>query len=129
MPLHEELALGGVGDLRGYPTDEFRGDVNLVARAEYSFPLFKIRPWPWLPTAFRGLVFYDGGFDRFLAPRPADRLYLPGQLDRSFFRDDVGVGFRVYVKSIVLPLVGFDIAYGVEARSPQFVFELGLTDF
>jgi outer membrane protein insertion porin family len=129
MPLHEELALGGVGDLRGYPTDEFRGDVNLVARAEYSFPLFKVTPWNWLPTAFRGLVFYDGGFDRFVFPRPADRLYLPGQLDRSFWRDDVGVGFRVYVKSIVLPLVGFDIAYGVEARSPQFVFELGLTDF
>jgi len=29
----------------------------------------------------------------------------------------------------VLPLVGFDIAYGLEARSPEIYFELGLTDF
>lgn len=129
LPLQEELALGGVGDLRGYPTDQYRGDLNLVIRAEYSVPLFKWTPARWLPTAFRALAFYDGGFDRFLFPRGADRLYLPGQLDRSFWRDDVGVGFRVYLKSIVLPLVGFDVAYGIEARAPQFVFELGITDF
>lgn len=129
LPLHEELALGGVGDLRGYPSDEFRGDLDLVVRAEYSVPLFKWTPASWLPTAFRALAFYDGGYDRFLFPRPSDRLYLPGQLDRNFFRNDVGVGFRVYLKSIVLPLVGFDLAYGIEARSTQLVFELGLTDF
>jgi outer membrane protein insertion porin family len=130
LPMQEELALGGVSDLRGYPTDEFRGDVNLVVRAEYSVPLFKWTPKPWLPTAFRALGFYDGGFDRFLFPRdPSERLYLPGQLDRSFLRDDVGIGFRVYLKSIVLPLVGFDVAYGIEAKTPQFVLELGLTDF
>jgi len=130
LPLHEQLALGGVGDLRGYPTDEFRGDINIVARAEYSLPLFKWTPEPWVPTAFRALVFYDGGYDRFLFPRDQNELlYLPGQLDRNFWRDDVGIGFRVYVKSIVLPLVGFDLAYGIEARTPQLVFELGLTDF
>ena len=130
LPLHEDLALGGVGDLRGYPTDAFRGDLNLVLRAEYSVPLFKWTPRPWLPTAFRALAFYDGGFARFVFPRdPSERSYLPGQLDRNFFRDDVGLGFRVYLKSIVLPLVGFDVAYGIEARAPQLVFELGLTDF
>ncbi len=129
LPLHEDLALGGVGDLRGYPTDEFRGDLNLVLRAEYSVPLFKWTPEPWFPAAFRALAFYDGGFDRFVFPRATDRVYLPNQLDRSFLRNDVGVGFRIYLKSIVLPLVGFDLAYGIEARTPQLVFELGLTDF
>jgi len=129
LPLHEELALGGVGDLRGFPSDEFRGDLNLVVRAEYSVPLFKWTPTSWLPTAFRALAFYDGGYGRFLFPRSADRQYLPGQLDRNFVRNDVGLGFRVYLKSVVLPLVGFDIAYGIEAQSKQFVFELGLTDF
>ncbi|HEY6039354.1 MAG TPA: BamA/TamA family outer membrane protein [Kofleriaceae bacterium] len=129
LPLHEELALGGVGDLRGYPSDEFRGDLNLVVRAEYSIPLFKWTPTTWLPTAFRALAFYDAGYGRFLFPRDSDRLYLPGQLHRNFFRDDVGIGFRVYLKSVVLPLVGFDLAYGLEAHSRQFVFELGLTDF
>ena len=99
-------------------------------RAEYSLPLFKWTPKPWFPTAFRALAFYEGGYDRFLFPRdPSERAYLPGQLDRSFVRNDVGVGVRVYLKSIVLPLVGFDLAYGLESKTPQLVFELGLTDF
>jgi hypothetical protein len=29
----------------------------------------------------------------------------------------------------VLPLLGLDLAYGVEARSTEVYFELGLTDF
>jgi outer membrane protein insertion porin family len=128
MPLDEELALGGVGDLRGYPTDQFRGDTTAMFRAEYSVPVFKWTIAPWLPTSFRALAFYETGYDRFLFPR-SDRLYQPGELDRTFIRNDVGIGFRVYVKSIVLPLVGFDIAYGIESRTPQFVLELGLTDF
>ena len=135
MPLHEEINLGGVSDLRGYQTDQFRGDLNLVFRAEYSVPLFKWTPTRWLPMAFRSLAFWDVGYDRFVFPRPTDRLYLAEtptigpQLNRSFVRNDVGVGFRVYLKSIVLPLVGFDIAYGIEGKSAQLVFELGLTDF
>ena len=124
MPMHEELGLGGVGDLRGYPTDQFRGDFNSFYRAEYSIPLFK-----WWFFSFRGLTFYDGGYSKFVNPRPSDRNYLPGQLGPGVWRDDVGMGFRVYVKAVVLPLLGFDIAYGLEARNPEFVFELGITDF
>ena len=129
LPLHEELGLGGVSDLRGYETDQFRGDLNLVFRAEYSLPLFKWTITRWLPTSFRALAFWDAGYDRFLFPRTSDRLYLPGQLGRSFVRNDIGAGFRVYLKSVVLPLVGFDLAYGIESRHAQLVFELGLTDF
>jgi outer membrane protein assembly factor BamA len=135
LPLHEELALGGVSDLRGYQTDQFRGDINLVFRAEYSVPLVKWTPARWLPMSFRGLAFWDTGYDRFLNPRPDDRLYLGQsatigpQLRRNFVRNDVGAGLRVYLKSIVLPLVGFDVAYGVESKNAQLVFELGLTDF
>jgi len=125
LPAHEELGLGGVGDLRGYPSDQFRGDFNSFYRAEYSIPLFK-----WWFFAFRGLTFYDGGYSTWIARRPSDRNYLPTQLsDSGVWRDDVGMGFRVYVKAVVLPLLGFDIAYGLESRSPNFVFELGLTDF
>jgi outer membrane protein assembly factor BamA len=126
MPFHEDNALGGVGDLRGYPTDQFRGDLNILLRAEYSVPLFQ-----WWKFKFRGLGFYDWGYSTFLLPRPdgGDRNYLPGQLDRGFIRDDIGAGLRVYVKAVVLPLLGLDVAYGIEARSRQVVFELGLTDF
>jgi len=130
LPLQEDNALGGVGDLRGYPTDMFRGDLNLVARAEYSVPLFKL--WKF---AFRALAFYDTGYATFVAPRanvaPAggDRSYLPDQLGRDFFRNDVGAGLRVYVKAVVLPLLGLDLGYGIEGHSPEVYFEVGLTDF
>ncbi len=129
LPLQEDNAIGGVGDLRGYPTDQFRGDLNAVFRAEYSMPLFK-----WWFFAFRGLGFYDSGYSRFVFPRAevsagGDRVYLPDQLDRGFFRNDIGAGLRVYVKAVVLPLLGLDFGYGIEGHSPEIYFEVGLTDF
>jgi outer membrane protein assembly factor BamA len=124
LPAHEELSLGGVGSLRGYPNEQFRGDFISFYRAEYSFPLFK-----WWFFAFRGLGFYDGGYAGFYHRRPSDRDYLTNQLGPGVWRNDVGLGFRVYVKAVVLPLLGFDVAYGIEAKSPEIVFELGLTDF
>ena len=129
LPFHEDNALGGATDLRGYLTDQFRGDLNVVFRAEYSVPMFQ-----WWMFKFRALGFYDWGYSEFLFPRPAtvdggDRNYLPGQLDRGYIRDDIGAGFRVYVKSVVLPLLGVDVAYGIQAKAPEVVFELGLTDF
>jgi outer membrane protein assembly factor BamA len=124
MPMHEELALGGAGDLRGYPTDQFRGDVNSFFRAEYSVPLVK-----WRIFAFRAIGFYDGGYSGFHFRRPEDRDYLAVQLGPGVWRDDVGVGLRLYVKAVVLPLLGVDVGYGIEGRSPEVYFELGLTDF
>lgn len=58
----------------------------------------------------------------------AQRDYLPGQRG-AWVRDAAGAGLRVYVKSVVLPLVGFDVGYGREGRAFEVYFELGLTDF
>ena len=124
LPIQEDLALGGSTDLRGYLLDQFRGDVNVFARAEYSVPLYK-----WWIFKFRGLGFYDGGFSGFFHPQLTDRNYLPNQLGARWWRDDVGVGFRLYVKNVVLPLLGVDVGYGIQARAPEVYFELGLTDF
>ena len=44
-------------------------------------------------------------------------------------RNDVGVGLRIYVKAVVLPLLGLDFGYGLEGHSPELYFEVGLTDF
>jgi outer membrane protein assembly factor BamA len=123
LPLHEDLTLGGVSDLRGYDVDQFRGDVRAVARAEYSVPLFK-----WRIFAFRALGFYDTGYVGFHSFR-ADRDYLLNQRTASYVRDDVGAGFRIYVNNVVLPLLGFDLGYGIEGHSPEINFEVGLTDF
>ncbi len=129
LPLHEDFALGSASDMRGYSVDRFRGDRRAFGRAEYSVPLFK-----WKYFAFRGIGFYDSGVIGFHDPRTVDdrgeRRYLVTQargIDR--WRNDVGLGLRVYIKAIVLPLLGFDVGYGIEGKSPAVYFEVGLTDF
>ncbi|HSK00244.1 MAG TPA: BamA/TamA family outer membrane protein [Kofleriaceae bacterium] len=125
LPFHEETSLGGATDLRGYAVDRYRGDTRLVFRTEYSVPIAK-----WRSFAFRALAFWDTGYVAFHFPRPGgDRDYLPTQLGTSFRRNDVGAGLRIYVGAVVLPLLGLDLAYGIEARAPEVYFQLGLTDF
>jgi outer membrane protein insertion porin family len=125
LPFHEDLTLGGAPDLRGYAVDRYRGDTRLVYRTEYSVPLAK-----WRSFAFRGIGFWDTGYIAFHFPRTGDsRDYLPAQLHTSFRRNDIGAGLRIYVGAVVLPLLGLDLAYGVEARSTEVYFQLGLTDF
>ena len=123
LPFHEEDVIGGVVDLRGYDVDQFRGDRRAVFRVEYSVPLFK-----WRIFAFRAIGFYDTGAIALHSPR-SDRDYLPNQLSDSYTRNDVGAGIRIYVNNIVLPLLGLDVAYGIEGTSPEIDFEVGLTDF
>jgi outer membrane protein insertion porin family len=124
LPLHEDLTLGGVVDLRGYDIDQFRGDVRGVFRAEYSVPLFK-----WRFLAFRAIGFYDAGYVGFHYRRGSDRAFLPSQLGDGYVRSDAGGGLRVYLNNIVLPLLGLDLGYGIEGHSPEIYFEVGLTDF
>jgi outer membrane protein insertion porin family len=125
LPLHDELTIGGISDLRGYAVDRFRGDRRAAWRAEYSVPLFKYKG-----LAFRALGFYDGGYTGFGWRAPEHRAYLPSATDGAHWvANDVGAGLRIYIKAIVLPLLGFDLAYGIEGKQPEVYFELGLTDF
>lgn len=126
LPIHEELVNGGVIDLRGYALDQFRGDTRATFRAEYSVPIVKVNA-----LRFRMLGFYDAGYTGFHFRQPdGHRDYLPTQGDGAHWtRSDVGVGLRVYVGWVVVPLLGFDVAYGIEGKAPQIVFEIGFTDF
>lgn len=126
LAFHDEITLGGVSDLRGYSVDRFRGDVRTLFRIEYSVPIVK-----WRFLAFRAIGFWDTGYSGLHFPTPrATRDYLPGHRDGiGWWRNDVGAGIRIYVKAIVLPLLGLDVAYGIEGRSPAVYFQLGLTDF
>lgn len=125
LPMHEELTLGGVSDVRGYSVDMFRGDRRVVGRAEYSVQLAT-----WRMLTLRAIGFYDAGFIGFYWRSPTSRDYLPTQHDGAhWFRSNVGGGLRVYVGNIVLPLLGLDIAYGLEGKRREVYFEVGLTDF
>ena len=105
--------------------ETYRGDTRGLYRIEYSVPITK-----WRFFAFRALGFWDTGYMAFRNPRETDRVYLPNQREGvSYWRNDVGAGIRVYVKAIVLPLLGLDVGYGIEAKSPEVYFQLGLTDF
>ncbi|MBA3819017.1 MAG: BamA/TamA family outer membrane protein [Deltaproteobacteria bacterium] len=127
MPFHNDWTLGGMSDLRGYATDRFRGDVRSVFRVEYSLPIAK-----WKYFAFRAIGFWDSGFiGRYFPRSEADRDYLGPITGREarWWRNDVGGGLRIYVKRVVLPLLGLDVSYGIESEAPQLTFQIGLTDF
>jgi outer membrane protein insertion porin family len=126
LPIHDDWLLGGASDLRGYIFDQFRGDVRAIVRTEYSVPLARYKF-----LAFRAITFWDSGYIGWRSQRQdGSRIYLPTQVEgASWFRNDVGIGFRVYVRRVVLPLLGFDVAYGLEGESPNVYFQLGLTDF
>ena len=123
LPFHDEWTLGAASDLRGYPTEQFRGDVRALARLEYSVPIAR-----WNIFSFRALGFFDSGVIGFHFTDPDQRSYLPDQVGRTFFRNDVGGGVRIYVSDIVLPLLGLDVGYGLESHSPTLYFQVGLTD-
>jgi outer membrane protein insertion porin family len=125
LPIHEELVTGGKLDLRGYLTDQFRGDVRATLRAEYSVPIVNVRGF-----RFRGLAFYDSGYIGYQFRDPSGRRnYLSTQANNAeWFRNDVGGGIRMYIGPIVIPVLGLDFAYGIEGKSTQVVFQVGFLD-
>ena len=127
LPFQQEFQMGGTS-MRGWLNNQFRGDVRAQLNAEYSVPLFTIKG-----LSVRGLGFVDSGYVTFLDTSNPDRHYLPNsQRDQQDalapFKNSVGVGTRLYLRQIVLPLLGLDFGYGLEARDFQVYLAIGLTD-
>lgn len=126
VPFQQEYVLGGT-TMRGYVNNQLRGDFKLLANVEYSVPLLSIKGF-----SVRGLAFFDSGYTTFLRTREeeARRHYLPGSAARGAdpFKNSVGIGTRLYLRQIVLPLLGLDFGYGLEARDYQIYLAIGLTD-
>ena len=125
--------MGGDG-MRGYVNNQFRGDFKVSGTAEYSVPLFTA--WD---LSVRGLGFWDSGYLTFVSCGSCgpngdstnnERNYLPDSAARGLspFKNSVGVGTRFYLRSIVLPLLGLDVGYGLEAGDFQVYLAIGLTD-
>jgi outer membrane protein assembly factor BamA len=127
LPFQQEFSLGGT-TMRGWLNNQFRGDVRALANIEYSVPVFTIKGF-----SVRGLGFFDSGYTTFLTTSNPERNYLPGsrrdeQAALAPFKNSVGVGTRLYLRQIVLPLLGLDFGYGLEARDFQIYLAIGLTD-
>jgi outer membrane protein assembly factor BamA len=132
LPFQREFTAGGTA-LRGYEGQQFRGDIKVGFNAEYSVHVFSM-PFPLLERlAVRGLVFADSRYTTFQKRNSnTKRNYLPGTFDdRSRFapfKNAVGVGTRFFARSIVLPLLGLDVGYGLESGAIEMYLAIGLTD-
>jgi outer membrane protein insertion porin family len=128
LPFQQEFLTGGTS-MRGWLNNEFRGDFRVLGNVEYSVPVFTIKGF-----SVRGLAFWDTAYTTFLKTTQntmdGTRHYLPGAQVRGLdgFKNSVGVGTRFYLRQIVLPLLGLDFGYGLEARDFQIYLAIGLTD-
>ena len=128
LPFQQEYTMGGTS-MRGWLNNQFRGDLKAQANLEYSLPLFTV-----YGLSVRGLGFFDSGYTTFVsADSNTERSYLPGaeswrDSKLAPFKNSVGVGTRLYLRQIVLPLLGLDFGYGLEARDFQVYLAIGLTD-
>lgn len=118
--------MGGTS-MRGYLNSEFRGDLQVTGNVEYSLPLFTL-----LGLSVRGLGFFDTGYTTFRDATNDERLYLPhsargDNTTLAPFRNSIGVGTRLFLQQIVIPLLGVDFGYGLEARDFQLYLAIGLT--
>ncbi|MDB4959096.1 MAG: polymerase [Myxococcales bacterium] len=124
MPFQQEFKTGGTS-MRGWRNDQFRGDFKAAATAEYSLPLFTIEG-----VSFRGLGFWDSAYTTFLSSDNPERSYLPNAEARGLapFKNSVGVGTRLFIRQVVIPLLGLDFGYGLESGDLQVYLAIGLTD-
>ena len=134
LPFQQEYVTGGTS-MRGWLNGQFRGDFRAIANLEYSVPIVTIAG-----LSMRGMVFWDSAFTTFLRTDNPQRNYLPNSQrdqannDSKFneylapFKNSVGIGTRFSMRQIVLPLLGLDFAYGLEARDFQIYLAIGLTD-
>ncbi len=124
LPFQQEFKTGGTS-MRGYLNDQFRGDFKAGLNLEYSVPMITV-----YGLSIRGLVFLDSAYTTFLKVSNPERNYLPDSDARGLkpFRNSVGVGTRFYLRQIVLPLLGLDVGYGLEANDVQVYLAIGLTD-
>ena len=127
LPFQQEFTSGGT-TLRGYANKEFRGDAKAGGNIEYSIPIITVKG-----VALRGLAFVDSAYTRFMDNLDDNtfRHYLPhhGRRGLAPFRNAAGGGMRLYVRQIVLPLLGLDVGYGIESRGVEVYLAVGLTDF
>ena len=136
-PFKLEVEAGSLDyTLRGSVYRQFRGDTSAHATVEYIAPLFTV-----LGLSVRAIGFFDTNLTWFRGlpqqDRPDSRLvgygngfrnYLPDTpsgVVRESWNNGIGAGIRMYLRGVVLPLIGFDVAYGIEANTVRYYLAIG----
>ena len=138
LPIWWDTVAGGPS-LRGYLGQQFRGDSQIAGKAEYHFPIVSIGS-----LDLRGLAFYDasaiwfrsmpaanGVTDPYVARPDGDyRTFNLNYQVQGFdwkrdVHSDVGAGIRFFLRSVAIPLVGFDVGYGLESHRALYLLIVG----
>ena len=131
-PYFRELRTGGT-KLRGYMSQQLAGDTLTRFRVQYKVHMFTLG---WF--MFRAVAFYDTAWIFFRKGGQAEtqlhekddvrRYFLPnatGPKDRTLWNNGIGTGLRIYIKPLSMGSIGFDVAYGFEARAVRFIVMIG----
>ncbi len=131
-PFKLEVETGGADNMRGRIYRQYRGDTDVRASLEYVLPLFTV--WG---LSTRLIAFYDtnltwfrdlpsqsnGPLARFVVRGNGFRDYLPDTasgVTADSWHNGLGLGLRFFLKGVVLPLVGVDVAYGFPTPGGNF---------
>jgi outer membrane protein assembly factor BamA len=141
-PFKLEVEAGGVGQdiasTRGYLFRQFRGDTAVHATLEYILPLFTVKGlsvraigfYDTDLTWFRDLPSQNSALARFVVRDHAFRDFLPDTpsgVVRDSWHNGLGLGIRLYLRGVILPLLGVDFGYGLEANNYRFYLSIGST--
>jgi outer membrane protein assembly factor BamA len=150
LPFFAENNAGGT-NLRGYLFQQFRGDTQLGGKVEYHFPLFSIGSLDFRALGFYDVqaVWFREPPPTVTVTGPDGGQYLQRQTPdyRTFalnpnsvnpvpivpfgfsfkqnVHNDVGGGLRFFLRSVAVPLVGFDAGYGIESGAWKFILIVG----
>lgn len=111
LPYYREYMSGG-SNLRGYVERQFRGDTKYTHGHQFFYPIHNFDRF-----IIRGVFFWD-----------TTVLYFKDQkFSREAWNNGVGGGIRLYLKGIVIPLLGFDAAWGIEDKEHATYLNVGAT--
>ena len=124
LPFQQEFTAGGTA-MRGWKNAQFRGNLQATANVEYSVPVFTVSG-----LGLRALAFWDSSYTTFTRATDGVRDYLPNATNHGLapLKNSVGLGTRLYLRQVVLPLLGLDFGYGVERGDLEMYIAIGLTD-
>ncbi|HEX4460977.1 MAG TPA: BamA/TamA family outer membrane protein [Polyangia bacterium] len=137
-PFKLEVETGGPL-MRGLVNRQYRGDTDVRATLEYYLPLFTLHG-----LSVRLVGFYDTNLTWFRSlpdqSSPLARLvdrgnggfrdYLPDTpsgIVRESWHNGIGGGIRLYLRGVILPLLGADFAYGIDGNDFQWYISIGST--
>ena len=93
-----------------------RASVRAIGFFDTNLTWFRNLPAQDRPDA--RLIQHENGFRNYLPDTPSGVV-------RQSWNNGVGLGIRMYLRGVVLPLIGFDVAYGIEPNTFRYYLAIG----